>query len=117
MTLSIQELVFKNQRVRITTVTLLILVSALVRANAETVQGRFRYLDFDQHLRPIRNSKIEVWTFQPRFIGIWTWAKVSDAVTDDEGYFRQNIRVGVTDAIVALRVFATNYAAVVWPNN
>ena len=96
-------------------ITLMLLTASL--ANAETIVGRFRYLDSDQQFRPIAHAKVEVWTFQPRFWFVWLWGKVAEVQTDANGFVHHEQRIGVRDAVVALRVHASNYAAVVWPND
>jgi hypothetical protein len=84
-----------------------------VPAAAETVTGRFTYTDDHYLSTPIAHALVEVWVFKPRFIGIWGWAAETSAYTDSTGRLSVQLNTGVIDAIVALRIHAQNYAAVV----
>src|SRR5256885_10772678 len=60
-------------------------------AHAETITGRFQYMDFNPangttRLEPIRFCRIEVWSFRPRPpFGIWTWGNDANSTTDGNG--------------------------------
>jgi hypothetical protein len=81
-----------------------------------TVTGTFRYAD-TAGLRPIAYANVEVWRFANHGFGVWTWAKDATVVTDQSGMLSTSFEYGEPGIIYALRVTATNYAAVVWPND
>ncbi|NHC12948.1 hypothetical protein [Motilibacter deserti] len=80
-----------------------------------TITSNLSYEDSNK-TGPIKFSKVEVWRFAPRTFGIWTWANERTVFTDDKGRINTSFPF-VKDAIFALRVFATNSAAQVWPND
>ncbi|NHC45324.1 hypothetical protein [Motilibacter aurantiacus] len=81
-----------------------------------TVRAHLTYEDTNLQDRPIAFSKVEIWRFAPRTFGIWTWANERTVQTDGKGNLTQSFPF-VDDAIYALRVFATNSAVEVWPND
>lgn len=104
---------------------LFVAVSAAGPAGAATVRGTFRYLDTASPacpnpaatgctpLQPIAFAKVEIW-----HIGVFfwnTWAKVGEITTDSQGFF--SFSDGRGDGTYGVRVFATSYAAVVFPND
>ena len=90
-------------------------------SHATTVTGTFQYRDTNPVNgtttdRPIVDAKVEIWRFRNRGI-FWTWDKDADATTDANGRISINMPFVEDGVIYALRVFATNSAAVVWPND
>jgi hypothetical protein len=94
----------------------IILLGSLA-AKAETVQGTFRYARQNGAQRPIAHANVEIWRFAPRAFGIWGWGHDGDAVTDANGHISREMQFVQNGVIYAVRVFATNYAAVVWPKD
>jgi hypothetical protein len=91
-----------------------ILISGL-EARAERIEGTFRYEREDGNsTRPIAFANVEIWRFAPRALGIWTWGHDGDATTDSTGKMSKDMPFVQSGVIYAVRVFATNYAAVVW---
>lgn len=87
-------------------------------ARAETLRGTFNYHDSaDLQLHPIIDAKVEVWRYAPGFLGIWGWGKASTVYTDDSGSINTQLALVASGEVIALRVFATNHAAVVWPES
>ncbi|MBI5055623.1 MAG: hypothetical protein HZB61_03275 [Nitrospirae bacterium] len=88
-----------------------------ISAQSATVTGTFRFLDeldpAGSPPRPIAYAKVEIWHVGPYFGN--TWAKVGETTTYADGwmYYFDNS----SDGTYAVRVFATNYAAVVWPDD
>lgn len=80
-----------------------------------TVTGTFSYSD-TAGPRPIAAAKVEVWRFSPGAAGVWTWRPERTVTTDAAGRIATSFPFDSQGVIYALRVFATNYAAVVWPN-
>jgi hypothetical protein len=83
-------------------------------ARAERIEGTFRYERQGGAKRPITFAKVEIWRFAPRALGVWTWCHDGDATTDGTGKFSRNMTFVQSGVIYAVRVFATNNAAVVW---
>jgi Ig-like domain from next to BRCA1 gene len=83
-------------------------------ARAETIKGTFRYQRQDGTMRPIKFAKIEIWRFAPRALGVWAWWHDGDATTDVDGKFTKNMEFVQSGVIYAVRVYATNNAAIVW---
>ncbi|NMR18934.1 hypothetical protein [Cellulomonas fimi] len=83
------------------------------------VTGRFTYADTSGAptvQRPIAFAKVEVWRFAPRALGVWTWAPEATVTTDANGVVDTTLPFGQSGILYELRLFATNYAAVVHPN-
>jgi hypothetical protein len=79
--------------------------------------GTFRYAD-TAGLRPIAFANVQVWRFAPHGVfGVWSWGWERTITTDDTGRISTTFPFDVRGAVYALRVYATNYAAVVWPND
>jgi len=83
-------------------------------AKAETVKGKFQYQRQNGSMRPIRFAKVEIWRFAPRAFGVPAWGHDGDATTDVNGEFTKNMEFVQSGVIYAVRVFATNHAAIVW---
>lgn len=83
-------------------------------ARAEKIEGTFHYARQSGSLRPIAFANVEIWRFAPRALGIWTWGHDGDATTDVNGKISQDMPFVQSGVIYAVRVFASNYAAVVW---
>jgi hypothetical protein len=82
-----------------------------------TVTGTFRYAD-TAGLRPIAFANVEVWSFAPHGIfNVWSWSHERTVTTDGAGRISATFPFDVSGVIYGLRVYATNYAAVVWPND
>jgi hypothetical protein len=90
-----------------------LLVSAVA---AETIQGTMAYADTNAQ-RPITLAKVEVWRFAPRTLNIWSWGADATVRTDMNGFFSVDMPFSDPEVLYAVRVFATNDAAVVWPND
>ena len=95
----------------------IVLLLITVQVEAATVTGTFRFHDELDPLnapnRPIAFAKVEIW-----HLGIYfwnTWAHVGNATTDGNGAMSFTDTRG--DGTYAVRVFATNYAVIVWPND
>jgi len=92
-------------------------------AHATTVKGTFHYKDTNPTAgteidRPIVNAKVEIWRFRPRgFFGIWSWGKDAETTTDSNGSISVDLPFAQDGVVYGLRVFATNDAAIVWPND
>lgn len=86
-------------------------------ARAERIEGTFLYARQDGSMRPIRFAKVEIWRFAPRAFGIWSWGHDGDATTNAEGTISKDMPFVQSGVIYGVRVFATNYAAVVWEQN
>ena len=86
-----------------------------------TVTGTFRYSDTNPAgaalMRPIAGVKVEVWRFAPHAGPVWTWAHDRSATTDANGRISVSFPFQEPGIIYALRITATNDAAVVWPND
>ena len=88
-------------------------------ASAETVTGTFRYADRDAGtgaitMRPIVAAKVEIHRLRPR--GVF-WSHDATTTTDRSGRISLPMRFAEPGVKYAVKVFATNYAAVVWPND
>lgn len=81
-----------------------------------TVTGTFRYADTGG-LRPIAFADVEVWRYANHGFGVWSWAKDRTVTTDENGRINTTFEYGEQGIVYAVRVTATNYAAVVWPND
>lgn len=88
------------------------------------VTGTFRYLDTDTdpatgqaRRRPIAFAKVEIWRFAPHVGPVWTWARDATTTTDANGSISVSMPFDTSGIVYSLRVTATNYAAVVWPND
>src|SRR3712207_7867484 len=68
-------------------------------------------------LRPIAGVRVEIWRFAPHIGSLWTWAHDETTTTDDQGRISVRFPFQEKGIIYALRVTATNEAAVVWPND
>jgi hypothetical protein len=92
-------------------------------AHATTVKGTFQYKDKNpatgtETIRPIAEAKVEIWRFRPRgFFGIWSWGKDATIHTDPNGSITYDMPFAQKGVIYGVRVFATNDAAIVWPND
>jgi hypothetical protein len=85
-----------------------------------TVSGTFRYSDESTtpaSLRPIARARVEIWRFAPHGSPVWTWHHDETTTTDENGSISVSMPFETSGIIYALRVTATNYAAVVWPND
>ena len=106
-------------------VSVIVAIAALglsAPAQAETITGTFRYLDRDaapaamgtttitRTLRPIVAATVEIYACSPNCGA----APVATATTDASGSISVQ-SVQATGTTYALRVYATNDAAVVWP--
>ena len=92
-------------------------------AHATTVKGTFKYKDTNpvnqtETDRPIANAKVEIWRFRSRcFLCPWTWGKDATTNTDANGSISVDVPFAGDGVVYGLRVFATNDAAIVWPND
>jgi hypothetical protein len=97
-------------------------------AHATTVTGKFQYRDenpaatteADRYtVRPITDAKVEIWRFRPRgFFGIWSWGRDKTTWTDlEDGTISVDMPFAGNGVVYGIRVFATNNAAIVWPND
>ncbi|MGK5114446.1 hypothetical protein [Geodermatophilus sp. CPCC 205506] len=91
-------------------------VGATPRPTTVSVTGSFTYQDGTRP-RPIAFAEVEVWRFAPRILGIWAWGKDFSLTTDAAGRISARYGYDGPGIIYALRIFASNYAAVVWPND
>ncbi len=120
--IAVRNSILKQRLAGLMTLVSLLLLASLP-AQAETVTGTFRYQDSDGILRPIAHAKVEVWRFRPRtwtpFGWIWGWGTRPDATpaTDGNGNLSVDMSFEGRGVVYGVRVFATNYAAVVWPND
>src|SRR5262249_40245459 len=100
-------------RSRVTIFVLRILSLILLGAplsHAANVSGTFRFWDSDGVLRPIAYSTVEIWRTPPGGYSI----KAGTVTTDASGHmYLSDGQIGTYTA----RVFATNYAAIVWPDD
>ena len=98
-------------------------VLAASPAHATTVKGTFQYKDKDaatqtETNRPIANAKVEIWRWRSRcFLCIGTWGKDATTTTDANGSISFDIPFAGNGVQYAVKVFATNDAAIVWPND
>lgn len=104
------------------TVILFHLVFFLSAAQAETIVGTFSYADTDPYTgaatpRPIAFAKVEIHRYAPRFLGIWSWGLEATVTTNQNGFISVPMQFSANGVVYAVKVFATNYAAVVWPND
>jgi hypothetical protein len=82
-----------------------------------TLTGTFNYAD-NARPRPIAFADVQVWRFAPHgSFGVWSWSWERTVTTDGAGHISTTFPFDVKGVVYALRVFATNYAAVVWPND
>jgi hypothetical protein len=107
---------------------LVVMLSAFVAlaaspAHATTVKGTFKYKDKNPMTqtevdRPIANAKVEIWRFRSRcFLCPWTWGKDATTTTDTNGSISVDVPFAGDGVVYGIRVFATNNAAIVWPND
>jgi hypothetical protein len=96
---------------------------AAAPAHATTVKGTFQYKDKNpvtevETDRPIVGAKVEIWRFRSRcFLCPWTWDKDATTTTDANGSISVNMPFAGNGVVYGVRVFATNGAAIVWPND
>ena len=86
------------------------------------VTGKFRYADRSEGastLRPIAHAEVEIWRYKPRsnLWGVWGWARDATTTTDANGAISVAMPYERSGIVYGVRVLATNYAAVVWPND
>ena len=101
---------------------LLLVTTPTVHAQAITIAGTFRYADANPvsnnvSLQPIAFAKVEIWSFRPRTLGVWLWGLDATVSTDNKGSIAELMPFTTGGVVYAVRVFATNDAAVVWPND
>lgn len=98
-----------------------LMLCAGLQTRAETVTGKFRYLDSDGTLRPIATAKVEIWRFRPRYFtffgAVWGWGNDATVTTDINGNLSTSMPFVTSGVVYGVRVFATNAGAVVYPNN
>jgi hypothetical protein len=99
-------------------------VLAASPAHATTVKGTFQYKDKNlvtgmETDRPITNAQVEIWRFRSRcFLCPWTWGRDKTVWTDKEdGSISVDMPFAGNGVVYGVRVFATNDAAIVWPND
>lgn len=80
-------------------------------AFGETVRGHFTYSDTNG-AKPIASAKVEIWRY-----AYWTWANAATVWTNSDGRFEQPMPFLGSGVVYAVRVFATNAGAVVWPDD
>ncbi|MDQ4132092.1 MAG: hypothetical protein M3179_02545 [Actinomycetota bacterium] len=89
-------------------------------ASGTTVTGLFRYSDRDainaSFLRPISFAKVEIWRYRPGWFGVWSWNHDATSETQADGRFSVKMPYEQSGIKYAVRVFATNPFAVVWPS-
>jgi hypothetical protein len=83
-------------------------------ARAERIEGTFQYARHDGSHRPIKFAKVEIWRFGDHGGGVVTMEKDAEVVTDANGHISKDLPSAGVGAIVSVKVFASNYAAVVW---
>lgn len=86
-------------------------------ALAETITGTFRYADSGGVIRPIASAKVEIHRFAPRALGIWSWGLDATVATNTDGSISVAMPFLANGVVYGVKVFATNYAALVWPND
>lgn len=96
--------------------TCLVLLGSVV-GQAETVTGTLRYQDSDGIARPIAHAKVEIWRYRVRTWPFWSWGPDATVSTDGNGQLSVPMSFAGSGVLYGIRVFATNYAAVVWPND
>lgn len=79
-------------------------------AHAETITGRFTFLDRSLDPKPIRRANVEVIRQNP---GTLHWTVVATPTTDDNGNINTSVPF-VANAKYSVRVYAENAAATVW---
>jgi len=85
-----------------------------------TITGKFHYKDKDRNepLRPIAFAEVEIWSFRSRcFVCPWTWGKDFVVTTNANGTVAFQTPFPGEGVTYSMRVFAKNYAAIVWPND
>lgn len=91
-------------------------------ARAETITGRFQYMDSNPfagsaRLEPIRFCQVEIWSRRPRPpFGFWGWGNDANTVTDGNGRISVFFNFETIGVDYAVYVSAENYAARVFPN-
>jgi Ig-like domain from next to BRCA1 gene len=104
----------KDMKPRRLSTALAVLLAALLLvasapARAETITGEFSYRDFgDNTLRPIFDSKVEIWRFKPGPLGSWEGSKEGEAWTDLAGRISVEMPWVTSGVVYALRVYASN---------
>lgn len=94
----------------------LLLVS--VPAHAERIMGTFTYKDFgDGTVKPIFDSKVEIWRARPNFLGGWEWHQDLKVWTDANGRIDVEMPFAASGVTYALRVYASNGHITVWPQD
>lgn len=79
--------------------------------------GRFTYFDRspnDNSDHPLSGNKVELWRGSKGFLGITSWESFATVHLDSDGRLSQSVAFD-PDVTYALRIFATNDAAVVYP--
>jgi hypothetical protein len=61
------------------------------------------------------SDKLEVWRFASGALGIWTWGRLTTVETDANGSFSTTTQLPAPGTVYAVRVLASNPAAVVFP--
>ena len=67
--------------------------------------------------RPIAFAEVEIHRCVPGFLGLCTWGKVLTTTTDSQGKLDAIVAFAKAGTTYGVKVFATNYAAVVWPDD
>src|SRR5262245_36083074 len=94
-------------------------------ARAERITGTFTFADVAPGTqessstlqRPIADAKVEIHRCVPGFLGICIWGKARDTRTDAAGRIDESFVFAGDGTTYGVKVFATNDAAVVWPND
>lgn len=90
-----------------------------------TITGTFTYDDASpgpgvagRGPQPIAFARVDVWSCAPGFLGLCAWGKVAQGQTGGTGFVSVSVPWnGVPGTEYAVRVYAENDAAVVWPLN
>lgn len=95
---------------------------AIAAPGTVMVTGTFTYGDRNPDngvmtLRPIAFSRVEIWRFRYRGGIFWTWGHDASVTTDENGAISKEMDFREPGILYALRVFATNRGAIVWPND
>jgi hypothetical protein len=90
--------------------------SASLGCTGTRVTGTLRYRDTGGPA-PLRFDAVEVWRYRPRHaFGVWGWGVDATTTTNFAGQVDVCLPFMATGEVVAMRVFASNYGATVWPN-
>jgi hypothetical protein len=88
-------------------------------ASPVTLRGTFSYIDDGPSAttfqRPIAGATVEIWRYAPGFLGIWTWGLFATTATGADGAVSFSTPIGTSGTVYAMRLFATNDAARVYP--